>query len=217
MAPVSAKQRTQSSVSAPAPSGPPWILIVGVLAVTAIIALALLPTGETREGGAAPPTAVADAGGMASEPDGNAEPAELPERAAAPPAPANPTPVPSADAAMPPLPLVSNMVPRSPELIREAYTFAAQNPDVLEYVPCFCGCETAGHRGNADCFVESRNTDGSVQTWDTHGMACTICIDVARDAMQLHASGASVQDIRASVESKYAQYPRQTPTPTPPH
>ena len=48
-------------------------------------------------------------------------------------------------------------------------------------------------------------------------MACTICIDVARDAMQLHASGASVQDIRASVESKYEQYPRHTPTPTPPH
>ncbi len=207
MAPVSVKKRMESS--APAPSSPPWILIGGVLAVAAVAALAVLPTGETSDGAAVP--SAADAGVTASEP------AELPDRPAAPPAPDNPTPVPSADAAMPPLPLVPNMVPRSPEVIREAYTFAAQNPDVLEYVPCFCGCETAGHRGNADCFVESRNTDGSVRSWDTHGMACTICIDVARDAMQLHASGAAVQDIRAAVEAKYEQYPRHTPTPAPPH
>ena len=213
MALVSAKQRTETS--APAPNGPPWILIIGVLAVAAVAGLAFLPLGETSESGALPSRA--DAGAPASEPDAAAELTELPQRAAPPPAPADPTPVPSEDAEMPPLPLVSNMVPRSPELIREAYTFAAQNPDVLEYVPCFCGCETAGHSGNADCFVQSRNGDGSVRAWETHGMACTICIDVARDAMQLHASGASVQDIRASVESKYEQYPRHTPTPTPPH
>ena len=149
MARVSAKQRTETS--APAPSGPPWILIIGVLAVAAVAGLALLPSGVTSESATLPSRA--DAGAAASEPDAAAEPTELPQRAAPPPAPADPTPVPSEDAEMPPLPLVSNMVPRSPELIREAYTFAAQNPDVLEYVPCFCGCETAGHSGNADCFV----------------------------------------------------------------
>ena len=108
------------------------------------------------------------------------------------------------------------MVPRAPEVVRDAYIFAAQRPDILEYVPCFCGCETAGHTRNADCFVASRNEDGAVREWDTHGMACTICVDVARDAMQLSASGASTDDIRTAVESKYAAYPRQTPTPSPP-
>ncbi len=138
-----------------------------------------------------------------------------PERPA-PPQAGEPTPIPPADVALPPLPLVQNLVPRSPQVIRDAYIFAAQNPHVLEYVPCFCGCETRGHKRNADCFVQSRNPDGSVREWDTHGMACLVCIDVARDAMQMRASGARVDDIRNAVESKYAAYERQTPTPHPP-
>ena len=109
------------------------------------------------------------------------------------------------------------MVPRSPEVVTAAYEFAARNPDILEYVPCFCGCDSAGHTGNADCFVQSRNEDGSVQSWEPHGMACLVCIDVARDAMQLHAAGGSVRDIRSAVDGKYLpRATRQTPTPAPP-
>ena len=190
--------------------GPPWILIGGVLAVigvTSFVMLSRSPSGNSSEN--TDSTLAANQGSSAEEP-------EVPERPAPPPTPADRTPVPSADAQMPPLPPVSNMVPRAPEVVRDAYIFAAQRPDILEYVPCFCGCETAGHTRNADCFVASRNEDGSVREWDTHGMACTICIDVARDAMQLSASGASTDDIRTAVESKYAAYPRQTPTPSPP-
>ena len=33
---------------------------------------------------------------------------------------------------------------------------------------------------------------GNVLEWDTHGFGCTICVDVAREAMQLYASGADV-------------------------
>ena len=71
---------------------------------------------------------------------------------------------------MPPLPYVSQMVPRPPELVRRAYVFAAQNPDVLGHVPCYCGCENSGHRSNVDCFVGSRAPNGAVESWDTHGM-----------------------------------------------
>ena len=162
-------------------------------------------------GGDAPATPAAEVAAASGE----AEPS-LPERPPAPPTPERQTPVPDAAAALPPLPLVPNMVPRSPEVIRDTYTFAAHRPDVLEYVPCYCGCETAGHSGNADCFVESRNADGTVREWDTHGMACTICIDVAHKAMQLHTSGATVQDIRTTIEDEYARFPSQTPTPAPP-
>jgi len=192
----------------PAGSGPPWILIGGLVVVVAAAALALLPSGGESPG--APESEVASA---ASETGDEAAPS--PDRPA-PPAAGEPTPVPPVDAPLPPLPLVSNLVPRSPQVIRDAYIFAAQNPHVLEYVPCFCGCETRGHKRNADCFVQSRNPDGSVREWDTHGMACIVCIDVARDAMQMRASGARVVDIRNAVESKYAAYERQTPTPHPP-
>jgi hypothetical protein len=60
--------------------------------------------------------------------------------------------------------------PRSPEVVRAVYEFAARRPDVLGYVPCFCGCERAGHRHNEHCFVGSRNAEGKVTSWDTHGV-----------------------------------------------
>ena len=73
------------------------------------------------------------------------------------------------DLPMPPLPYAAQMS-GAPEQVRQAYVFAAQNPGVLGYVPCYCGCELDGHRSNVDCFVESRASDGAVQSWDTHGM-----------------------------------------------
>ena len=194
------------------PVGPPWVLIGGVLAVAALAVFVLYPgwASETRD-------AVAEAD------HGAAAPTAMPEQPAA---PAPPVAVPAAavevtkpdpDAPMPPLPFIPNMVPRPAEVIAEVYEFAGRNPDILEFVPCFCGCETAGHRANSHCFVQSRNADGSVEAWEQHGMGCAVCIDVARDSMQMHASGATVRDIRAAIESKYAsRFPRMTPTPSPP-
>ncbi len=75
------------------------------------------------------------------------------------------------DLPMPPLPYVPQAAAGPPEQIREAYVFAAQNPHVLDYVPCFCGCgQSDGHVGNTDCFVGSRAPNGAVLTWDNHGM-----------------------------------------------
>ena len=75
------------------------------------------------------------------------------------------------DLPMPPLPYLPQAAAGPPELIREAYVFAARNPHVLDYVPCYCGCgQTDGHVGNTDCFVGSRAPNGAVLTWDTHGM-----------------------------------------------
>ena len=71
---------------------------------------------------------------------------------------------------MPPLPFVAQTA-GPVDLMRQAYVFAARNPDVLDYVPCYCGCgQTDGHRGNTDCFVESRAPNGAVTEWDIHGM-----------------------------------------------
>jgi hypothetical protein len=60
--------------------------------------------------------------------------------------------------------------PRSVETIRAVYEFAARHPEVLSYVPCFCGCENAGHKHNTDCFVGGRTADGTVTSWDYHGV-----------------------------------------------
>src|SRR5262247_2475131 len=34
------------------------------------------------------------------------------------------------------------------DVIRASYEFAARHPEVLNYIPCFCGCERAGHKGS---------------------------------------------------------------------
>jgi hypothetical protein len=59
---------------------------------------------------------------------------------------------------------------RPPDVVRAAYTFAAEHPEILGYVPCYCGCERSGHRGNDDCFVSRRDANGDVIEWEPHGM-----------------------------------------------
>ena len=199
-----------------AAGGPPWVLIGGVIAVVVLAAVALYPTaGSDSESTAAAEvvTETAAAEPVTETASTAPEPAPVPEPVAA----AVEVTKPEPDAPIPPLPFIPNTMPRSPELISEVYEYAARNPDVLEFVPCFCGCETAGHRANAHCFVKSRNADGTVKDWEQHGMGCAVCIDVARDSMQLQASGASVDDVRSAIEAKYAErFPRMTPTPEPP-
>ena len=70
---------------------------------------------------------------------------------------------------LPPLPFNPEPPARPPDVVRAAYRFAAEHPEVLSYVPCYCGCEHAGHRGSEDCFVAARNEAGDVTDWEPHG------------------------------------------------
>lgn len=118
---------------------------------------------------------------------------------------------------LPPLPRLAFEPPRPMAVIQQVYEFAARHPEVLQYVPCYCGCERAGHGGNHDCFIRSRAASGRVAEWDTHGIGCTICVDVARDAMTMFNAGAAPVAIREAIDKKYgSRYPSSTPTPKPP-
>ena len=118
---------------------------------------------------------------------------------------------------LPPLEFPAYPMGRPPEVVRAAYRFAAEHPEVLSYVPCFCGCEHNGHRGNHDCFVRARDITGDVIEWDPHGMDCTVCLDVATRSKQMHEAGASVKDIRAAIEKEWAaRSTNHTPTPSAP-
>lgn len=124
---------------------------------------------------------------------------------------------PHKQANLPPIPSQEFPPPRPIDVVRAAYLFAAEHPEILSYVPCFCGCERGGHSGNEDCFVAARNEKGDVTAWEPHGLECTVCIDVATEARQMYSSGASVRDIRAAVEKKWAGFNGgHTPTPQPP-
>ena len=115
----------------------------------------------------------------------------------------------------PPLPNVGFAPVRPMDVVRATYDFAAQHPEVLKFVPCYCGCGSQGHTANESCFVARRDQKGNVLEWDTHGFGCAICVDVAREAMQLHSSGADVTSIRAAIERKWTPGNAAGKTPTP--
>jgi hypothetical protein len=125
---------------------------------------------------------------------------------------------PHKQANLPPLPFgPRDPLPRPPQVVAQVFQFAAEHPEILAYVPCFCGCDHMGHKGNDDCFVKARAANGDVLAWEPHGTECQVCIDVGQQAMQMYSSGASVRDIRNAVEKKFAgQYQNHTPTPQPP-
>ena len=54
------------------------------------------------------------------------------------------------------------------EQTREAYRYAIDRPDILQWMPCFCGCVNDGHHSNVDCFVRTRLAEGRV-VLDPHG------------------------------------------------
>ena len=88
------------------------------------------------------------------------------------PAKAQPTPAPSAAArkiTFPPIPNPGFAPGRPVDQARAVYQFAAEHPEILKYVPCYCGCESSGHPHNESCFVKRRDTQGNVAEWDTHG------------------------------------------------
>ncbi len=68
------------------------------------------------------------------------------------------------DPAWPPLP-TSGTPAKSIDEVRAMYAFAARRPEVLQYAPCYCGCESGGHKSALDCFVIDRTRDGRPH-WD---------------------------------------------------
>jgi hypothetical protein len=125
---------------------------------------------------------------------------------------------PHAQSNLPPLHFPGYPMPRPTEVVQAAYRFAAEHPEILSYVPCFCGCERSGHRGNEDCFVQARDVNGDVIEWNDHGMECAVCLDVATRSAQMYAAGSSPADIREAIEKEWAgRATNHTPTPHPPH
>jgi hypothetical protein len=109
------------------------------------------------------------------------------------------------------------LLPRPPEVIQAVYRYAAEHPEVLRYVPCFCGCNEMGHRSSEDCFVKNRSKAGAVTEWNEHGIACAMCIAVAERAKTMCESGASLSDVRADIEKRYGHITGlRTETPLPP-
>ncbi|WP_050180649.1 PCYCGC motif-containing (lipo)protein [Domibacillus robiginosus] len=99
--------------------------------------------------------------------------------------------------------------------MRAVYRAAAKHADVLDQMPCYCGCgESAGHRSNLNCFIAERN--GDEITWDDHGTRCGVCLDIAATTAAMTEEGKSPSDIRSYIDHTYSEgYAEPTPTPLP--
>ena len=87
----------------------------------------------------------------------------------------------------------------SPEIFtgrtREAYQAAKDVPEVLEQLPCYCGCRHIfNHENNLFCFK------------DEHASACTICEDIALEGRKMHDEGLPIDRIKEVIKDKYSQY-----------
>ena len=102
----------------------------------------------------------------------------------------------------------------APEVVRESYQFAVANPDILEKVPCYCGCDAVGHQSNYACYVSAVNDSGNVN-YDEHALGCSICVDITQDVIRLTEDGKSDQEIRSYVDATYSSFGPSTDTPLP--
>lgn len=96
-------------------------------------------------------------------------------------------------------------VQSAPITVQQAYQFAVANPDVLQHLPCYCGCGKMGHTSNYACYVAGVDVSGAVM-FDSHALGCSICVEITQDAMRLLKQGQSVADSKQYVDTTYAKY-----------
>jgi hypothetical protein len=106
--------------------------------------------------------------------------------------------------AMMPLGQMPAQVQSAPATVREAYQFAAANPEVMQGIPCYCGCGSVGHTSSYSCYVSGADASGI--TFDTHALGCSLCVDITQDTMRLLKEGKTVPEIKAYVDATYGKY-----------
>lgn len=114
-------------------------------------------------------------------------------------------------------PALPNPPPRRhqlPQDLRGAYAYAVRQRDMLQHIPCYCGCVREGHRSNLSCFVSGFRPDGT-PNWTDHSFSCPMCVQIARETMLMSVQGTPLTGIRAEIEKHYRMIGEPTNTPPP--
>ena len=97
-----------------------------------------------------------------------------------------------------------------------AYQFAMDRPDIMMWMPCYCGCGGhSGHKSAKNCFIKESSTAGNVQ-FDEHGASCEMCVTIALDTKRMTAEGRSLKEMRTYIDDKFGDIGPGTDTPMPP-
>lgn len=107
----------------------------------------------------------------------------------------------------------------APAAVKQAYVYAADHPEILQYIPCYCGCGSAAHNGghsdNERCYVVERSADGWM-ILEPHGSQCGTCVGITLDAKTWLVSGVPLREVRARIDAKWSSSGPPTQTKLPP-
>ena len=99
---------------------------------------------------------------------------------------------------------------RSNTMTEAAYHYAINHPQIVKWMPCYCGCGGMGHESNLACYVKP---DG---TFEEHASYCDICVKITLKTKDLTEQGKTLREIRQVVDDTWGGSIPGTPTALPP-
>lgn len=94
-----------------------------------------------------------------------------------------------------------------PEETVHNYQFAEQHAELLDAIPCYCGCHRLGHGSLLECYLRPEGG------FEQHASGCGICGWETDDVERLLGEGDDPSVIRTVIDEKYAEFGAGTDTP----
>lgn len=82
-------------------------------------------------------------------------------------------------------------------MIKEAYLFAQEHPDLLRQMPCYCGCSNIGHKNNYECYFDDAGN------FIEHASLCGGCTGITLDVKRMYGEGKSIEEMHTFIDEKY--------------
>lgn len=89
--------------------------------------------------------------------------------------------------------------------VKEAYTFALENQEIVMYISCYCGCanmqhsdKLIEHKSLKECYIKP---DGS---FEPHASDCKACNDITLEVKELLGQGYSLKEVRTAIDDMYS-------------
>jgi len=180
----------------------PWSRRLGALIPVFIVTLSLggaLAGCSSGSTSSMAPTAMA---GQDPTATASAAPPAAPLAATAPSVPVGSMTMPTAEEVSATWAARPDYVKALPAAGQEAYAFALARPDVLQWLPCYCGCTGIPHRSNLDCYFQRREVRGTY-SYEEHASFCDICVKTANLASDMLLEGKTMVQIRGAVDSTF--------------
>ncbi len=88
------------------------------------------------------------------------------------------------------------------EPVQIAYKIAVKKPELLAKFPCYCFCESMGHKNLAYCFLKKGVAEGR---FDDHASGCNICVAQALMAFLWDEIGATEAEMQQGMKEIFGK------------